>query len=73
MKLGEYKIDQKWYMVEVFRDGDWDDLVAVDLTLKEARKELCHVNCYGHRARIVQRIAGFKVVSEKDFRLGGSQ
>ena len=66
-KLEQYKIDQKWYNVEVFRDGIWEPLIDMAFTLKEARGELCECNCYGHKARIVHRIAGFRVVSEKDF------
>lgn len=63
----KYKITDRWYVPQVLKEGEWVDIIDLDLTRREARSEMRLVNCFGHKARIIERIAGFKVVAEKDF------
>ena len=64
----KHKITDRWFVPQkLLENGDWDDIVDQDLTRKEAREHLVVSNCIGHKARIIERIAAFRVVAEKDF------
>lgn len=66
--MKKHKVTDRWYVVQILTEtGEWHDLVDNDLTRREARNEMCKINCWSHKARIIERIAAFKVVAEKDF------
>lgn len=65
----KHKRTDRWYVPQILKeDGEWHDLIDLNLNSREARKEICMVNCFGHKARVIERIAAFRVVMEKDFR-----
>jgi hypothetical protein len=66
----KHKITDKWYVVQIWLEEkkEWHDRVDNDLTRREARSQFVNLNCLGHKGRIIERIAAFKVVAEKDFR-----
>jgi len=64
------KITDRWYVPQIqLENGDWSDIMDLDLTRKEAREQLVRCNCLGHKSRIIERIAAYRVVAEKDFRI----
>jgi hypothetical protein len=63
------KVTFRWHVVQIFdHTGKWIDVVDDDLTRSEARTEMTATNCYGCKARIVERVTTERVVDEKDFR-----
>ena len=67
--VAKSEIESVWYYLEgLGDDGQWHEIGPELDTLREARSEMVVVNCWGHKARIVQHFHGFRIVAEKDFR-----